>query len=33
VTGPGGSVSGSGKVVTRELQFDDFSVIHVGGTF
>ena len=33
VSGPGGSVSGSGNVVTRELQFEDFRTVRVGNAF
>jgi hypothetical protein len=33
VTGPGGPVAGSGRVVTRELQFNDFKVVRVGSAF
>ena len=32
-TGPGAGVSGSGTVMTKELQFTDFRVIQIGSTF
>ncbi len=31
--GPGAEVAGSGRVVTKELQFTDFTAVHVGSAF
>lgn len=33
VTGPGAEVAGSGRVVTKELQFTDFTAVHMGSAF
>jgi Putative auto-transporter adhesin, head GIN domain len=31
--GPGAEVAGSGRVVTKELQFTDFTTVHIGSAF